>query len=111
MQHYATEAEAILGALQGMEPGEGNTILPGSDTPVTLIYGNSRVFLVPVAAGGYRKRTETPATMTRTQGTPPPQHNQTIIRTDQTPHVKYVVDTVDTTDPIDFIMNLVAHGA
>jgi hypothetical protein len=110
MQHFATEAESILGQLQGMDPDEGNTIIPGNDTPVKVLYGTSRVFFVPVAGGGYRKRTETPATMTRTQGLPPPAQNSKLIRTDQTPVVNYVVDSVDTTDPIDYIMTLVAHA-
>jgi hypothetical protein len=110
MQHYATEAESILGQLQGMEPGEGNTLIPGSDTPVTVIYGTSRVFFVPVAGGGYRKRTETPATMTRTQGLPAPVQNSKLIRTDQTPHITYVVTDVDVTDPLDYIFTLVAQG-
>jgi hypothetical protein len=109
MQHFATEAESILGQLQGMEPGEGNTILPGHDTPVTLIYGSSRVFVDDLGAG-FRKRTVTPATMTRTQGLPAPALRSIIIRTDQTPPVKYVVHDVDTTDPIDFKITLVAHG-
>lgn len=110
MQSYATEAEQILGALQGMEPGEGNTLIPGHDTPVTVVYGTSRVFFIPLIGGGNRKRIETPATMTRTQGLPPPAENSKLIRTDQTPHVTYVVIDVDTTDPLDYIFTLVKHG-
>jgi hypothetical protein len=110
MQSYATEAENILGALQGMEPGEGNTLIPGHDSPVTVLYGTSRVFLVPIAGGGYRKRIETPATMTRTQGLPPPAQNSKLVRTDQTPHITYIVTDVDTTDPLDYIFTLVVQG-
>ncbi len=113
MQAFATEAEEILGGLQGSDPNStGNTILPGSDTPVKMVYGTSRVFFIPAPnGGGYRKRIETPATMTRTQGVPAPKEHSKVIRTDQTPNVTYIVDSVDTTDPIDYIMTLVAFGA
>lgn len=111
MQSFATEAESILGQLQGMDPNaEGNTLIPGHDAPVKLVYGTSRVFFIPVAGGGYRKRIETPATMTRTQGLPPPAQNSKLTRTDQTPHVVYTVTDVDTTDPIDYIFTLVRFG-
>ncbi len=113
MQVFATEAESILGQLQGMDPdAEGNTILPGGGAPVKMVYGNSRVFFVGVPNGtGYRKRIETPFTMTRTQGRAAPVEGTKVTRTDQTPNVLYTVDSVDTTDPIDFIGVLVAYGS
>jgi hypothetical protein len=111
MQSYAAEAETYLGELQGMDPNSpGNTLMPGSDTPVKVLYGNSRVFFVALPGGGYRKRIETTATMTRAQGLPAPKEMTKIVRTDQTPHVTYVVDAVLTDDPLDFILTLVKHG-
>jgi hypothetical protein len=113
IQALSTEGDALLGEVQGIDPNApGNTILPGSDTPVMVVYSDTRVFFVPLANGaGYRKRIETKATLAKAQGAAVPKEMTKLVRTDQTPPVTYVIETVDTTDPFDFILTLVAFGA
>ena len=112
-QSLADGAQAlqIFAELGGMEPGEGNTMIPGLDEPITGLYGKTRVTYTREDGGGTRKRTEVPLSIARADLEAPPAINSKLTRTDLTPRINYTVFKVDTQDPVFWVLTLVNHAA
>jgi hypothetical protein len=108
-QSLADGAQAIqiFAELAGMDPSAGNTLLPSSSTPVTGLYGSTRVQMLPVPGGGYRKRTEVILSIAREELDAPPPHHSKLVRIDIAPRVTYTVEHIDTQDPVFWILRLV----
>jgi hypothetical protein len=108
-QAHFSEAQEILAQMMGKPAsGAGNTLYRGGN--LTLVYGTPRVVEPFNVGGGSRPRTEVPATLTRTQMSAPPVSKEQLVRTDVTPHITYRIDTVDTHDPIHYVLVLVKVG-
>jgi hypothetical protein len=108
-QAAATEAQSILAQLQGMDASAAGNVLYGGANYFGT-FGNPVVTEVMNAMGGYRKRTTIPLTMTRDQFTAAPKTQDQLARTDQVPAITYRIDSVDTDDPIHYVLELVRVG-
>lgn len=112
MQGAATEAERTLAEITGMAgTATGNTLLAGQTVPVVGVYGRPRVDFIPQIAGGYRKKTSVPLTITRTQLATPPAPNTKLTRIDVSPAISYNVESVDTQDPLVWAVSLLSFAA
>lgn len=112
MQAAASEAQSILAEMQGAPAGPAatNTLLPGG-AKVLGVYGNPNVVFVPVLGGGYRKKTVTQLTITRPQLAAAPAPNTNLMRLDLNPQFKYLIESVDTQDPLLWVLTLVNFAA
>lgn len=108
MQAAAAEAERILAEITGMAgDATGNTLLAGQSVPVVGVYGRPQVDFIPQIAGGYRKRTNLPLTITRAQLVTAPAPNTKLTRIDLSPPITYNVESVDSQDPLVWGLSLV----
>lgn len=111
IQAAATKAERILAEITGKAANtDGNTLFAGQTVPVTGVYGRAEVQFDPVVGGGYRKRTNVPLTITRTQLPTAPKVNTKLTRIDLTPAISYNVLHVSTQDPLVWQLMLVSFG-
>lgn len=109
IQSQFARAQETLAQMTGKAPGASGNALYRFN-PVTVIFGTPRPTDPMNLGGGYRPRVEIPATLTRTQLAEPPLENESITRTDLTPHVTYRIATVDSHDPLHYVLTLVKVG-
>lgn len=112
MQAAATEAQRTLAEITGMAgTAMGNTLLAGQTVPLVGVYGRPQVDFIPQLAGGYRRRTHVPLTITRTQLATAPAPNTKLTRIDLSPAITYNVESVDTQDPLVWGLSLLSFAA
>jgi hypothetical protein len=112
MQAAAAEAEGILAEITGMGgDAAGNTLIAGQTVLIVGVYGRPQVDFIPQIAGGYRKRTAIPLTITRAQLTTAPAPNTKLTRIDLSPPITYNVESVDTQDPLVWGLSLINYAA
>lgn len=105
-------AQRTLAKYAGMT-GETNGMLDGR-IPVIGVYGTPFVTETPNERGGYTRRVILPYTVTRDQLEADPDTTQrkwTHVRTDLTPHIHYLVETIDRHQPLNYVFFLVKLGA
>jgi hypothetical protein len=86
--------------LYGMEVGTG-------------VFGGAQIVEIPQAGGGYRRRAQMNLTVTRsqTQFVFEPKTKLVRLATGNMPAITYVIDSVDTNDPLAWVLVLVRAGA
>lgn len=104
-------AQRVLARLQGLEPGDTETNCLISGTAYLGVFGAASVVDEISAAGGYRRVARLQLTLTREQFTAPPVSKTKVVRTDISPQIEYLVDSVDVNDPIHYTLLLVKNGA
>jgi hypothetical protein len=105
------QAIQIFAELSGMDPEAGNTMIEGATEPIVGLYGATRVTYSREEAGGMRKRTEVPLSISRETLAVPPQVNSRLVRIDLSPRIIYNIMKVDTQDPVFWVLTLVNHAA
>lgn len=109
LRNAATTAANTLAQLQGMADGGTNTLINGA--AYVGVYGSPEVDETANPAGGRQRLAQTWVRLTRTQFDAPPQSNIQITRTDTTPRIVYRVASVDTHDPLFYVLMLAKVGA
>lgn len=104
----ATEAQSILAEVGGARPGQKNSLYQGAS--YLAVYGQPQVENLMLPAGGYRQRTTVGLTVTRAQFTAPPQSKKQWVRTDVSPPITYVIESVGTHDSLLFHLRLLRTG-
>jgi len=111
IRNAATEAQGILAQMQGTTPAAPeNFLYNGAEG--TGVFGAPQVVEIPQPAGGYRRRAQLPLTVTRAQTQFAFEPKTKIVRLAVTnkPAVTYVIDFVDTHDPLIWTLILVRTG-
>lgn len=106
---YAS-AQRTLARLQGFDPttSESNCLIAG--VPYLGVFGSASVSDAISAAGGYRRVASLQLTVTRAQLAEAPASKTKVVRTDLSPLVEYLVDSVDVHDPHHYTLLLVKNG-
>lgn len=111
-QSLADGAQAIqiFAELSGMDPEVGNTLIPSQPTAIVGLYGATRVTTRPNPAGGESKRTEVKLSIARETLAAAPQRMTKVVRIDLAPHIPYVIEKVDTQDPVFWVLTCANYG-
>lgn len=105
-----SRAQRTLARLQGFDPTESETNCLIAGAPYLGVFGSASVSDAISAAGGYRRVAMLPLTVTRAQLAAPPASKTKVVRTDISPTVEYLVDSVDIHDPHHYTLLLVKNG-
>lgn len=109
LQNAAAFAQSQLAQMQGMEPSAvGNTLLNGAT--VTGVYGKPEVREEPGPRGGTRRLSDVSLTITRAQLDAAPKSQTDLVRIDLTPRITYRIASVDTNDPLHYVLTLSKVG-
>lgn len=106
----AIEAQGLLAQMQGMTPNAaGNFQYAGKVG--TAVFGSAQVVEIPLPDGGYRRRAQLIATVTRDQ-TFAFEAKTKIVRLamGNISNITYVIDFVDFNDPLVWTLTLVRFG-
>ena len=109
-QSRYARAQRTLARLQGFDPTESETNCLIAGVPYLGVFGSASVSDAISAAGGYRRVAMLPLTVTRSQLTEAPASKTKVIRTDISPQIEYLVDSVDVHDPHHYTLLLVKNG-
>ncbi len=109
IQAAATLAQTTLARYAGMAIGAAGNGLIGTHA-ITGVYGTPIVQEVLMPGGGSRRRVALPYTCTRDQFEAAPDSKLPFVRTDLTPTKIYRIDTVDTHQPLNYVLLLVKAG-
>jgi hypothetical protein len=112
MTTAATESQAILAQLQGMSPSaEGN--FQYNAQVGTGTFGSAVIAEIPQPGGGYRRRAQLALTVTRDQAFAFETKTKLVrlSTSAQFPAITYVIDSIDTHDPLVWTLILVKAGA
>lgn len=105
-----SRAQRTLARLQGFDPTETESNCLVAGAPYLGVFGAASVSDAISAAGGYRRVAMLSLTITRAQFTAAPASKAKVVRTDISPQVEYLVDSVDVHDPHHYTLLLVKNG-
>ena len=112
MTAAANESQTILAQLQGMAESSTGNFQYNAQEGVG-VFGSAIIVEIPQPGGGYRRRAQVPLTVTRDQ--PFAFETKTkLVRLSPSaefPAITYVIDNVDTHDPLVWTLTLVKAGA
>ena len=108
LQAAATEAETFLAHQRGMADDKAFNLLYAEKNYLG-VFGSPQVVSIPQPGGGYRRRTFLQLTVTRDQDRFNPVEKTKITRLVPTP-LEYIINTIDTHDPIHWVLTLVKFG-
>ena len=112
IRQAATESQRIIAEMQGMEDGAEGNFLYGMEVG-TGVFGAAQIVETPQPGGGYRRRAQLNLTVTRsqTQFAFEPKTKLVRLANGNMPAITYVIDSVDTHDPVVWTLVLVRAGA
>ena len=112
MSTAATEAQSVLAQLQGMARSSSGNFQYNAQEG-TGVFGSAVVVEIPQPGGGYRRRAQVPLTVTRDQAFAFETKTKLVRLSPsaQFPALTYVIDSIDTHDPLVWVLTLVKAGA
>lgn len=108
IQSATATAHRNLAKLQGLQDdAEGNVIFSGRSAPVVGVFSRATVQWIPQPGGGYRKKTSQVLSVARSEMETPAGPNTKLARVDLTPAAHYVIESVNTGNPLawEFTVN------
>jgi hypothetical protein len=108
LRNAAAQAQATLAQLQGMTAGGTNTLINGA--AYVGVYGPPVIREDMHPAGGHRRLSENQVALTREQFAAAPASQADLTRTDISPPITYRIASVDTHDPLYYILTLAKVG-
>ncbi len=111
LTNAATRAQKVLSQMQGATAAAPDNFLYAMETGVG-VFGSAQVVDIPQPGGGYRRRAQLNLTVTRAQTQFVFETKTKLVRlaTGTMPAITYVIDFVDTHDPLVWTLTLVRNG-
>ena len=107
----AEQAQDVIAKMQGMSDTAAGNFLYAMDTG-TGVFGAAQIAEIPQPGGGYRRRAQLTLTVTRDQDFAFEARTK-IVRLSSNarfPSITYVIDDIDTHDPLAWTLILVKAG-
>lgn len=107
----ADQAQSIIAKLQGMPDTGTANFQYGTEFGIG-VFGAAQIVEVPQPSGGYRRRAQLNLSVTRTQTQFSFEPKTRLVRLamGNAPSVTYVIDIVDTHDPLVWMLTIVRSG-
>lgn len=110
MTSAADRAQGVLSKMQGATTAAPDNFLYAMETGVG-VFGAAQIVEVPQPGGGYRRRAQLNLTVTRTQDFYfEPKTKLVRLASGAMPAITYIIDNVDTNDPLIWTLTLVRNG-